>query len=212
MLKQKDLVIFDLDGCIVDSESLYTKLWGRVFEKNNIPITEQQIISWRGLGWPLIREILNTITLDDALSVDLRAQREIMFNQALENGELELKPYAKEVIQHIKSEGLKVAIGTSTFHNKASRILNHFNLMDEFDTVVYGDSVKHTKPHPDIYLKVVESLGFDKERVLIFEDSKTGIKAANNAGIDVIYVPDGPILDLEGVEVVKTINDFSEVM
>lgn len=212
MLQDKKLIIFDMDGCLVDSESLYTRIWDEVFKKNDIPIDVDEIVSWRGKGWGQIRALMNKVTDDDALTLRLREEREVLFFKNLKQGNLKLKPFAQEIINHLNDKGKLVAVGTSTYSDKATLILDYFDLHDKLDTKVFGDHVTHTKPNPDIYLKVLENLKVDKEDALIFEDSLSGIKAANNAGIDVIYVPDGETLDTSDLEVIKIIENFKEVM
>lgn len=212
MLKNKKLVIFDMDGCLVDSENIYTMIWGKVFEMNDIPITEDEIKKWRGLGWGRIKGIITEITKSDDITMDLRAQREAMFYDCLEKGQIYLKPYALEIIHHLRDNNYYIALGTSTYEEKASVILKHFGLYQYFDKVIYGDSVKNTKPSPEIYLKIYEAFDVEKHETLIFEDSGSGIKAANNAGIDVIYVPDGDMIELKDLKVLKVIESFNEVM
>lgn len=212
MLSNKKLIIFDMDGCLVDSENMYTEIWLEIFEDHGIDISREQVISWRGLGWAKIRQIINETTKDDAFTVKLRKERMDKFYESLAEGRLKLKPYAKEFMDKLIEQGKSVAVGTSTYKHVAGQILEHFNLVDKLDKIVYGDSVERTKPFPDIYLEVIDNFNFEKNEVIIFEDSGSGIKAANNAGIDVIYVPDGPQIDMSDLKILKVIESFNEVM
>ena len=60
----------------------------------------------------------------------------------------------------------------------------------EVNYMVFGDEIKNSKPAPDIYLKVFEHYNYDKDEMIICEDSKNGILSAHNAGIRVVYIKD----------------------
>ena len=56
--------------------------------------------------------------------------------------------------------------------------------------MVFGDEIKNSKPCPDIYLKVYNHFSYDKDEIMIFEDSTNGILSAYNANIKVVYIKD----------------------
>ena len=62
--------------------------------------------------------------------------------------------------------------------------------MKRFDFVVFGDEVKHFKPAPDLYQKAIEKSGYMPQECLVFEDSVSGVMAAHDAGLMVIFIPD----------------------
>lgn len=212
MLNNKKLVIFDMDGIIIDSETVYIDIWHEVFLKNNVPIPQEEIETWRGLGWDRIKYIINDYTNDMDATMNLRYEREDIFNYRLANDKVYLKPFALDIIKQLKEEGKYLGLATSTYYKKANHMLSHYDLQKHFDFLAFGDQVENTKPAPDIYLKVFEQFDLEKEDVIIFEDSRSGVLAANNAGIDVIHIPDGNTIDTEGLKIKKIIKDFSEVM
>ena len=83
-----------------------------------------------------------------------------------------------------------MAVATSTHRENAVKMLEKAGIRDYFETVVCGDDVSRSKPNPDIYLKVCGSYPFDKYDMVIFEDAHNGARAAINAGIPLILVPD----------------------
>ena len=69
-------------------------------------------------------------------------------------------------------------------------IYNYLILENQFDYIVGGDKVVHSKPDPEIFLKVLEYFNFDSSEALVLEDSNNGILASHRANIPVICVPD----------------------
>lgn len=211
-MKNVEMVFFDMDGCLVDSEYLYVQLWKQVFDQYQIPIGLEEINSWRGRSYLDIVEIINEHTHNFDFAMSLRDIRDRLFWEKLALDEVQLKPYALEILDDLDHKGIPYACVTSTFKVKAKRILEHFNLIDRFQFVLYGDQVKKTKPDPALYLEAITLSGINKEKILVFEDSYHGIVACNRADLDVVYVPDRNLIDQSGLKIFHTVSDFSEAM
>lgn len=211
-MKNIEMVFFDMDGCLVDSEYLYIQLWKQVFDQYQIPIGLEEINSWRGRSYLDIVDIINEHTRNFDFAMSLRDIRDGLFWERLAQGEVQLKPYALEILNDLDRIGIPYACVTSTFQVKAKRILEHFSLIERFQFVLYGDQVEKTKPDPALYLKATTLSGIDKEKILVFEDSYHGIVACNRADLDVIYVPDRNMIDRSGLKIFQTVSDFSEAM
>ena len=71
--------------------------------------------------------------------------------------------------------------------------MNAVGITELFETIVTQDDVKNSKPSPDLFLLAAEKMRVDPTKCLVFEDSKLGIEAANNAGMKSVLVqPDDP--------------------
>ncbi|CAG8616495.1 16504_t:CDS:2, partial [Gigaspora margarita] len=126
-------------------------------------------------------------------------------------------PGAMRLVKHLKKHRIPIAVATSSsresFNIKAS---NNRELFDLFDNIICGDdaNVKNGKPAPDIFLAAREGIGNPlTNQCLVFEDSIIGIKAAKNANMNVIWVPDPMIAELypgkNGAdEMIFSLNDF----
>lgn len=209
-MKTIKMVFFDMDGTLIDSEYTYIYAWHELFKEYNIPIELVDILKWRGKSIHSINETINTFTNDMDATLNLRRLRDEIFYKKLINNQVELKPNALEILDFLDSKEIPYAIVTSTYKEKARRLLTHFNIMHRFKFIVYGDDVKDSKPAPDIYLKSLAISGYKKEEIVIFEDSENGIRAANNAGIDVIYVIDREKIDTSELRLTTIVNDFNE--
>lgn len=199
-----------MDGCLIDSEIVYVYAWFELFQELNIPIELEEIMNWRGKNNRLINERINEFVGDMDETLNLRKIRDERFYVKLYNNEVELKPYAKDILDYLDSKNIPYALVTSTIKEKASKVLTHFNLYHRFKFILFGDDVVDSKPNPEIYLKAVSQSGFNRHEILVFEDSRNGIEACNNAGLDVVYVPDRARIDTNDIQLFNEIKDFNE--
>jgi HAD superfamily hydrolase (TIGR01509 family) len=209
-MKTIKMIFFDMDGCLIDSEIVYVYAWLELFQELNIPIELDEIMNWRGKNNRLINERINEFVGDMDETLNLRKIRDERFYVKLYNNEVELKPYAKDVLDYLDSKNIPYALVTSTIKEKASKVLTHFNLYHRFKFIFFGDDVVDSKPNPEIYLKAVSQSGLNKHEILVFEDSRNGIEACNNAGLDVVYVPDRDRIDTSDILLFNEIKDFNE--
>jgi len=209
-MKTIKMIFFDMDGCLIDSEIVYVYAWLELFQELNIPIELDEIMNWRGKNNRLINERINEFVGDMDETLNLRKIRDERFYVKLYNNEVELKPYAKDILDYLDSKNIPYALVTSTIKEKASKVLTHFNLYHRFKFIFFGDDVVDSKPNPEIYLKAVSQSGLNKNEILVFEDSRNGIEACNNAGLDVVYVPDRDRIDTSDILLFNEIKDFNE--
>jgi beta-phosphoglucomutase-like phosphatase (HAD superfamily) len=94
------------------------------------------------------------------------------------------------LLEHVSSLGIPTAVATSTRTERAREKLLRAGVLDRFHEVVGGDQVAHSKPSPDIYLRVAELLRVRPRGCLALEDSDNGVRAALAAGMTVVQIPD----------------------
>lgn len=189
------LVIFDVDGTLVDSESVYVKAALKNLEVNHYNIPMSAIMGIIGQNRVAGRKLIES-TQDDSFNYDKYIKDfEKIRNQILENEPYKLKKGALNILNYCKKHNIKIAIATSTARDKQTKVLTKLGIIDYFDYMVFGDEIKNSKPDPEIYLKVFEHYNYGKDEMIIYEDSKNGILSAHNAGIRVVYIKD--IVDVE---------------
>lgn len=187
-------IIFDMDGCLVDTEAHNVRSWERAFEIDGYPVNHTVIETWAGHGATYINNEVFKLTGDLNRAKKLRQLKDNIFMERLEAGRVSLKPYAKEILSFIKENKIKLGLVSSTFEYKALRILRYFKLLDYFDFMVFGDQVKNLKPDPEIYLLALDISQEDVSNCLVFEDSVSGVKAAKAAGFThIVHIPDSSI-------------------
>lgn len=101
-----------------------------------------------------------------------------------------LKPGLGELLIYLEQAGIRRAVASSSDRQTVDRLLTAAGLLDGFAATVAGDEVEHGKPAPDIFLRAASLLGVAPDRCLVLEDSQAGTRAAADAGMACIIVPD----------------------
>lgn len=188
--KDKKAAFFDMDGTLVDSETLYYETRKDVFAKYGIEYPKPLNDSILGTGFTKTVQLLQKVAGDDELGQKVNDEALELFNQRVKEGKLAVKPGAEELLQFLKEQGIKAYITSSSDINKINFNLQHNDLKQYFTDIITGEDVKNNKPAPDIYLHALKKAGVQKQDAVVFEDAVSGVKAALNANIDVVVVPD----------------------
>lgn len=182
-------IIFDMDGLMLDTETISMKSMHRTLRLHKIEFDDQWLYEIIGmnsdgaknyfkekLGYPLPEEVDTTFikTYEDHVTT---------------NG-IELKTGLIDLLEYLGETGIRRAVATSTRSQMAHKKLGMTGIKHWFETIVCGDEVENGKPAPDIYLKAAQNLGIDPAHCLALEDSDNGAKAAHAAAINVIVIPD----------------------
>lgn len=183
-------VIFDMDGCLINSERIYIDGWIHAFASIHRELPYEIAESWAGHGITWMNEQVDRYTNDHDLTLKLRAIREAYFYEQLYQGKASPMPHVLELLDFTDRAGLKKGVATCTLAEKGNEILKVNQLRERFDFVVFGDEVKHVKPAPDLYQKAIVKSGCRPQECLVFEDSAAGVIAAHEAGLTVIFIPD----------------------
>ncbi|MBR2871336.1 MAG: HAD-IA family hydrolase [Clostridia bacterium] len=181
----KKLVVFDVDGTLVDSEPLH-KI-SRDIMLNRLGIYSEQLSdSAIGVGK---RDFWERVQKEYGLSLDCNAltveEFDILISVIRERG-VKLSTGVKELLEFLKTSGVKMAVASSSDGTYVDEILKATGIKDYFNVVCTGDLVKHTKPDPEIYLKTMDFSNEVAKDTLAVEDSTLGILAAVNAKITCI--------------------------
>lgn len=168
-------VLFDLDGVLVDSESLYTQIWNRI---NKEYPTEQ----------PNFAEEIKGTTLENILATHYPdpVLRKKVETRLLEEESKMVYRYcngAYELLKNLKDHGIPMALYTSSNDIKMAHLYKDIpGINDFFDTIVTGDQVKKSKPDPEGYLEAAKRLDLKRGRWVVIEDSLQGVKAGKASG------------------------------
>lgn len=205
------LVIFDVDGTLVDSEVVFVKAAIKNMEVNGYNIPMSAIMGIIGQNRVAGQKLIES-TQDDFFDYDKYIKNyEKIRSEILEKEPLKLKKGALNILNYCKEHGIRMAIATSTYREKQVKVLTNLGIIDYFDYMVFGDEIKNSKPAPDIYLKVYEHYNLDKDEMIIYEDSNNGILSGYNAGIKVVYIKDIVDVNKETLSLCyKQVKDLDE--
>lgn len=183
-------VIFDMDGLMIDSESLSKICLEKVLSNNNYKYDDNFLNSTIGLNKESFKKLI-TDTFGNGADIEkINSEFNDEFNTLIETEGLDIKSGLMELLEYLDIHNIKKAVATSTSRNKAEYLLKKVDIFHRFDAFVCGNEVKNGKPNPEVFLKAAEKLGVSKNECIILEDSENGIKAAYAANIPVILIPD----------------------
>lgn len=175
-------VIFDMDGVIVDSEPAHVKSERQLFAPYGIALSDEELQSYMGRSsWFLLEDIIRKYGID--------AKAERLYPEHKKNllqlyrETVEPIPGALELIGELKKKGVDLALASSSDRDLVLSVVEKFQLTSIFNVLVSGDEVERVKPHPDIFLKVVDRLGCSPRECVVIEDSQAGVQASNSAGV-----------------------------
>ena len=179
-------VIFDMDGTLLDTQRICIPAWDYAGEKQGFKNMGQHIPYVCGMNKNGSLNYLKTNfpTLDtDAFAVTAR-------QYILDNGKVEYKPGAEELLAFLKQNNIKIGLASGTSRISVEHHLNEVKAIDVFDAIIAGTEVQNGKPEPDVFLLCAEKMGVKPEDCFVFEDSENGIKAGVAAGMKTIGIPD----------------------
>ena len=210
--KMISFVIFDMDGTLLDTEKLFRRSWIETSEDHGLPDSESFYEFVAGSPAILLREKFlhtygNGVDYDEFL-----ARRKQKFLSYIQN-DVPLKPHCVELLDYLKSEGVKIALATSTNIEITRNNLEKSGILKYFDAIVTGDEVRNGKPAPDIFLLAAERISAIKDETVIVEDTYNGLRGAFAAGIRGIMVIDGQMPNEETHRIaVCECQDLNEVL
>jgi beta-phosphoglucomutase len=193
ILKLSDVIkacIFDLDGVIVDTAHYHFLAWRRLAKELGFDLSEAENERLKGVSRMRSLEIileLGGISLSEHNKELLANKKNSWFVDYVERmTPEEIFPGVKTLLQDLKRRNLKVGLASSS--RNARTVIKLLNINEEFDAVVDGTMITHSKPHPEIFLLTAEKLGVDPKECLVFEDAEAGVEAALAAGMKCVGV------------------------
>lgn len=182
-------VIFDMDGLLVDSETLWAVAEREMIEKRGKVYNAEINLQFIGLRpKDFIANLKREYDIAEEVSVLLG---EVIARTCdLVKEEDVSRPGANELIDWLREKGIPHAIASSSPMVVINTIVESHGWGDFFELRCSGDDVTHGKPAPDIYLAAARLLDVAPEQCLALEDSPTGAKSAVAAGITCYAVPD----------------------
>ncbi|KZO98780.1 HAD-like protein [Calocera viscosa TUFC12733] len=209
-------VIFDMDGLLIDTESVYTKVTNTILAPYGVEMSWDIKAGLMGMPERAASEHLLSHFPGIPLSVDSYITQRRALQDTFWPSTLPL-PGASALLSHLHSHGVPIAVATGSqrrnYELKTSHLSGLFDLFDGH--VVCGDDERlrpgRGKPAPDVFLIAARELGFDvgeeeeasgeqretRAKGLVFEDAKAGVLAGKRAGMHVIWIPDDRLRALD---------------
>ncbi len=184
--KKYKALIFDMDGVLVDNNEFHYRAFKEFCDTYKLEMNEH-IYNTHITG--RTNEMIVRFLFGDQVSAEQAeawAQEKEALYREIYKASIKPAPGLAAFLEKAKSLGIPAAVASNGPMENIDFVLDETGIRGAFKAVVNARMVKEGKPAPDIYLKAAELLGFGVNDCVIFEDSPTGIKAGNSAGIDVV--------------------------
>ena len=177
-------VLLDVDGTLVDTNYLHTLAWSRALIDRGEWAPMNAIHRSVGMGGDqLVAHLLGTSS--DEASAAWRTRYDELSN------DIRPFPFAKELVERLRSNGLKVALATSSPSDLLRRAMRAAGIEGLIDAVTTADDVTSSKPDPAVFEVAMRMAGIDPEFAIAVGDSVWDVKAARAAGIACVAVESG---------------------
>ena len=207
-----ELVIFDCDGVLVDSDRISLRIQAERISALGLETTYEDCVrDFLGLGMPATLQILT-----ERLGGPLPPGWEEELHAAVREGfRCELQP-VPGVVEALEEINLPICIASSGSQEKMRFTLGLTGLWDRFVGRIYSaDEVQRGKPAPDLFLYAASRMGTLPERCVVVEDSPFGVAAAKAAGMSALgYAPDGSgeLLAQEGARAFESMAELPTLL
>ncbi|QUF83182.1 HAD family phosphatase [Clostridium butyricum] len=214
MLENIKGAIFDLDGTLVDSMWVWSKIDIDYLESKGHALPENLNSEICHLSFTQTANYFKErLSLSDSIDTILKDWNNMAYNHYSEN--VKLKDGVKEFLDKLKQNNIKIALATSNSVPLLEACLKNNGIYDYFDSITTTDEVSNGKNCPDVYLLAAKKLNVNPKNCIVFEDILPAIKGAKAADMTVIAVSDKHSLnDLD--EIInhsdKYINSYFELI
>ncbi|MCK9336701.1 MAG: HAD family hydrolase [Arcobacteraceae bacterium] len=181
----KNLIIFDMDGTLVDSGDAITNTINHVRSHINMKPLEKNYLL----------ENLNNPNINSAeffynTPAFTKKQTELFEKYYYQACVVDLKVYDGiiDLLEKLKQNNFKLSVATNAHTPFAIKMLTHLQIDSFFSTIIGADMVERSKPHPDMIIKTMTQLNNDPCQTILIGDSHKDSIAAKNANIDSILV------------------------
>lgn len=180
-----------MDGVLIDSEPLWSQAEKEVFTSLGVEMTDERCAITQTLTTVEVTKFWYEVTPWSGVSLD--AAEQMVISRLLELIETEecLIDGVKSFIKNLRSKGYKIGLATNSPKRVIPSIMERLDVTHLFDTVTSAQSVEKGKPDPAIYLTTAKKLNVAPENCIAIEDSYTGMLAAKNAGMTVVFFTNG---------------------
>ena len=207
-MNEVKLVIFDLDGTLVNSDKTVIRILNTIREDLTLPSLKSQDISFfLSLGGEeMIKKIIGN-DLDTKKYLEIFRQRYLDDPLEKEN----LFDGVIDYLNHLKSKSIQMAVFTNKPKDLATKTLKRHQIYNFFNYIVTSDDVDFKKPDPDGCNKIIKMSSILPENIIMIGDSELDQKSANSASIyflhhDVLF--NDRIVDSKNITVFSNFNDL----
>lgn len=180
--------IFDMDGLLFDTETIYQQTWNEIAEEKGIHLPKEFVKAISGTNGKIMCHVIESYY---GVSDGRQIQSDCMIRMRKKlHRYVPKKTGVDEILQFFKENKVHLAVASSSSKSQIENNLEIAGISSYFEKIVSGDEVEKGKPEPDIFLLAAEKIRCKPEECYVFEDSSNGILAGYRAGCKAIMIPD----------------------
>ncbi len=177
-------IIFDMDGVLLDSESLHYQALDELMQSKGRRYSVELLHKYCGVPeeeiWP---RLLNDLEMADENPEQMMQEHWILYRRLLKQNGYPEFPGTREFLMMLKKRGYRTAVASASSKEIIGDYLQKLGLKDCFDAVTSAQECRHGKPEPDVFLLAAEKLRIKPKDCIVIEDSVKGMIAARRAGM-----------------------------
>lgn len=181
--------IFDVDGTILDSMSVWQKVTDNFFKKHGLILTAEKAAQYKEMtlneSLPQINEEFGLGMTFDEIYEEFRQMMAFEYAQ-----NIEIKPNADKYLKKLHNSGIKIAVATSGYEGMCKDAFARLGIIDCIDAYAFSSEVGVNKGQPDIYYLAAKRISIAPEDCVVYEDIVQGIVTARNAGFGTCAIHD----------------------
>ena len=220
-------LIFDVDGTLADTESVHLAAFNQVFAELGMDWVwtrdmyldlltisggkERILHYWNHVNADVVA--LGTQALQDRIN-RIHELKTAFYENAVNSGAVALRPGVLALLHEALAAGVQLAIATTTSPVNIAALLRHAMGDDwrlNFSAIGDASTAPIKKPHPQVYLQMLDALKLPAAQCLAFEDSNNGLRAATAAGLATIITPNPFTAQHDFTGALKVVPDLSQV-
>jgi len=212
-MKNIKLIIFDLDGTLIDAYPAITSSFNFTMRKLNYPAQSSLVIR-RAVGWGdenLLRPFVKPRDLKKALLIYRNHHKLSLIRSS------RLMAGVRILLVRLKDKGYKLAVASNRPTKFSLILLRHLNLRKYFSYMLCGDKLKYGKPHPEILNRIMRRFFLKPKQTLYVGDMVIDVQAGRRAKVKTVIVPTGSssraeIVKEEPFRIIAKIADLLKIL
>ena len=210
------VILFDMDGVLVNTEPLHYRLWKQVFLERGVDLSFEAYKGCIGAnGKRLMELVLEHYGLDFRGEKSLFDRYYQLKEENLRHGDIPRVEGVRETLLQLQKRGYRMAVASSSTQDYIELCTDRVGIAHFFDVRFSAERVKNTKPAPDVFLAAAERMNARPAECVVVEDSTNGTRAAKAAGMRCIGLcnPDSGDQDLSAADVlIHSFRDLLDVL